>query len=288
MNPIRLFAAAARKVDKALLSSVKMRMLAASSEPRVAAVGDALTRLCSHRLVEEEARWIRSIEGIRSETEASTEKVQVPDFGAGTPADTRADDAMKQGVQCTEVIGDACRNYSKEPLWAELLFLLIRELRPKCCVEMGTCLGISAAYQAAALELNGDGHLFTMEGAPAFAAVAGSNWERLGLSKRVSVFVGPFHQTMGDVLDAAGQVDCCFIDGHHDEAATLEYFERVLPRLAPESLLIFDDIRWSPGMWRAWEKICQDRRAGFCVDLNKVGLCLTGVRAAGRVNLRLE
>lgn len=112
---------------------------------------------------------------------------------------------------------------------------------------MGACLGISGAYQAAALELNGAGKLCTMEGAPAFAQVAIGNWKSLGLSERVSVAIGPFHTTLAAVLATGRPVDFCFIDGHHDEAATMQYFEQVLPCLAPAALLVFDDIRWSRG-----------------------------------------
>lgn len=281
-------AAIVRKADKALFSPAKMRQLAASADQRLAAVGRALLGLRSSRLSPEEKRWIDEIERVRADTEASKEEVQVPDFGAGSPDDARGDTQMRQGVTCTEVIGKACRNYSKEPLWAALLFHLIRNLRPQSCVEMGTCLGVSAAYQTAALELNGAGCLHTLEGAPAFAEVARQNLERLGLAGRVRIYTGPFHETLAGVLREAGQVDCCFIDGHHDEAATVAYFDQVQPFLAPESLLIFDDIRWSSGMKRAWDRIREDARSSFWVDLGKVGLCVTGVSRRGGLNLRLE
>lgn len=288
MNPARLLSAAARRADKALLSPLKMRRLAGAADPQLASVGRALVNLCARRLEPEEARWIQNIERIRAQTETSTKVVEVPDFGAGSAQDARTATEMKQGRLCIEIIGGACRNYSKEALWAELLFHLIRQFKPVSCVEMGACLGISGAYQAAALSLNGAGKLHTMEGAPAFAQVAIDNWKTLGLSERVSVSIGPFHNTLASVLAEGRPVDCCFIDGHHDEMATLHYFEQVLPCLAPSALLVFDDIRWSPGMKRAWDKIRMDSRTGFHVDLGKVGFCLIGCGALGGVCLRVE
>jgi hypothetical protein len=38
--------------------------------------------------------------------------------------------------------------------------------------------------------------------------------------------------------------------------------------------VVFDDIRWSEGMMRAWEGICADGRASMTVSLGAVGLCL--------------
>lgn len=267
---------------------MKMRRMAASSDTRLAAVGTALLNLRAGRLSPQEKEWIERIERVRTDTEASKEEIEVPDFGAGSPEETRADEEMRQGVVYKVVIGEACRNYSKEPLWAALLFHLIRQLRPESCIEMGTCFGISAAYQAAALQVNGQGALRTMEGAPSFAAVAARNSGSVNLSERVSIVTGPFHATLDGVLREAGRVDCCFIDGHHDEVATLNYFEKVMPFVSPQALLIFDDIRWSPGMKRAWDRIRSDERTGFFVDLGKVGLCLVGAHERGGVNLRLE
>ena len=41
---------------------------------------------------------------------------------------------------------------------------LVRELRPHSCLELGTGVGVSAGYQAAAMELNGVGRLLTLDG----------------------------------------------------------------------------------------------------------------------------
>ena len=75
-------------------------------------------------------------------------------------------------------LGDMTRS-STSPRWAYLLFRLIRELRPESVLEMGSCVGISACYQAAALELNGAGKLLTLEGAPVLAARTARSIEEL-------------------------------------------------------------------------------------------------------------
>lgn len=289
MNLTRLIPSIIRKVKKSFITPRQIRNLAASSDAQVAGVGKALLDLTEHRLEPAAQQWISKIESVRHDTNNSTQVVEVPDYGAGGPKDTRSDDEMKKGRICTEIVGQACLNYSKEPLWAELLFQIIRQLKPASCIEMGACLGISGGYQAAALELNGSGRLVTMEGAPSFAQIAAKNLQSLGLGHRAKVVVGRFHDTLVGVLVETKPVDYCFIDGHHDEAATIEYFERVLPCLAPRAVLLFDDIRWSPGMLRAWMKICSDSRVRVSFDLGKIGICLTGSSGReGRHELVIE
>jgi predicted O-methyltransferase YrrM len=288
MNLTRLIPSIIRKVKKNVITPRQIRSLATSSDAQVAGVGNALLDLIDRRLEPAAQQWISKIESVRQETNNSTQVVEVPDYGAGGPEDTRSDDEMKKGKICTEIVGEACRNYSKEPLWAELLFHIIRQLKPTSCIEMGACLGISAGYQAAALELNGAGRLVTMEGAASFAQIAEQNLKRLGLGHRAKVVVGRFHDTLDGVLAETKPVDCCFIDGHHDEVATVEYFERVLPHLSPRAVLLFDDIRWSSGMLRAWTKISSDSRVQASFDLGKVGICLLGASESIRCKLVIE
>jgi hypothetical protein len=71
----------------------------------------------------------------------------------------------------------------------------------------------------------------------------------------VKVAVGPFHLTIQGALAAASPVDFMFVDGHHDQRATLRYFEMALNYLADDSLAVFDDINWSDGMDRAWAQL---------------------------------
>jgi len=288
MNPSRLLRSIRRKFERTCITPGRIRQLTTSVDARVAGVGRAIEKTRYGSRTPEEDHWIQAIEKRRAALLASREIFEVLDFGAGTPADTRTQDQMSAGRVCTEVVGEACLKYSKEPYWAELLFHIIRQIKPVSCIEMGACVGISGAYQAAALELNGAGALHTMEGSPSFARITTETFETLGLKHRATVAVGRFFDTVDSVLTARAPVDCCFIDGHHDEMATIQYFAKVLPHLTAQAVLLFDDIRWSPGMIRAWERIRSDSRAGVSIDLGKIGICLTGAGRAGRFSICLE
>ena len=231
--------------------------------------------------------WIARIERVRAEMNASTVSISNVDYGAQVPGRALSAEAMNEGRVVTRTLGELSRASSKPPRWALLLLKMIRELRPAVCVELGTCVGLSAAYQAAALELNQRGKLVTLEGAPPLAAIARQNLARLGL-RRATVVTGRFKDTLPGVLLDHGPVDLAFVDGHHDERATLEYLEALHPHLAPGATLVFDDIHWSPGMTRAWAAIAADPRHALSLDLHQLGVCAVGARREGPRIVRLR
>jgi predicted O-methyltransferase YrrM len=234
----------------------------------------------------EERAWIDRIERVRRELNHSSVKISNIDYGARTAEGTLSAEEMHEGRVVTRTVGELCRSSSKSYRWALFLLKAVRALQPVVCLELGTCLGISAAYQAVGLELNRRGRLYTLEGAVPLARMAEHNLAGLALD-RVAVTVGRFKDTLPGVLRECGPVDLAFIDGHHDEQATLAYFEQLLPHLSPRAVLMFDDIHWSPGMQRAWRAIAAHRRCDLSVDLQQIGLCVIGEGRAPRRALEL-
>jgi len=162
---------------------------------------------------------------------------------------------MRKGRRYEKNIGIICQEASIQPKWGLLLYVLVKEFKPSQILELGTSLGLSAAYQAAALETNHKGHLFTLEGAEAIANKAEMSLEQLGYSNLVSVIKGNFLDTLDSVLIEMKNLDFSLIDGHHDKKATLQYFEKIMPFLEDDAVMIFDDISWSKGMREAWDEI---------------------------------
>jgi len=219
----------------------------------------------------EEKDWITRIEQIRKQFTANPTPVTILDFGAGNPNCQRSEEEMKQGAVSTTTYGEICLG-SKPALWALLLFKLIRAIQPEIAIELGTCIGISAAYQSAAMLLNEKGHLISVEGSEAIADLAKKNLESLRL-KNVEIRCGTFQEVLPEIFAKISVVDYIFIDGHHDEKATVAYFEAALPHLSPNALLVFDDISWSSGMRRAWEKISKHPTVTLALDLKMLGIC---------------
>lgn len=263
-----------RAIDKAKRSVARSRGLHAlesdtSDAARMIARAIRVTR--ENTLTPDERAWVDRIEALRARVNASTRAIERVDFGAGRGDSGRNAHTMDQGVQVVETLGEVARNASKSPFWCRFLFALLRVAQPLSALEMGTAVGISAAYQAAALRLNGRGRLVTMDGAPSLAAIARENWRELGLDE-IEVVVGRFSDTLPGVLPTHRPLDYVFVDGHHDGDATLAYFDRLFPHLAPRAWVVFDDVAWSEGMRHAWERIAGDDRVALSVDLGAVGV----------------
>lgn len=245
----------------------------------------ALLATLDGELTTEERQWVERIEGLRRTLRASQTVVSRVDYGARDPRMQLSDEAMYRGETRTATIGDTCRTASNPLRNALLLFKLIRAFRPRLCLELGTSLGITAAYQAAALSLNGAGRLVTLEGADTIAALARENLSGLGLTN-VAVVVGRFQDTLEGVLREHQPIDYAFVDGHHDEHATVRYFRQILPALATKAVLVFDDIEWNAGMHRAWKAIAADSSVALAINLAAMGVCVLDRSSARRPEIR--
>lgn len=160
---------------------------------------------------------------------------------------------------------------SKKPIWCRLLYSITSELKPKSVLELGTCLGISTSYIAANLE--SASLFYSLEGADDFSLFAESSMLDMGLAKRVKFIRGLFEEKLPELLGNNIKFDLVFLDGHHDQYATINYFNMIKSRLSRNAILIFDDIRWSKGMLEAWKLVLQDKDVSLFIDFEQVGIC---------------
>jgi predicted O-methyltransferase YrrM len=202
-------------------------------------------------------------------------RIEILNFGAGSRHSTIRPTAEQSsaGYVTISTIGDVCRRAASKPRKGLTLYGLVRELRPRLGLELGTCVGISTAYIATGMRHNGHGRLVTLEGAPSLAEIARRTLDELALPG-VEVVVGRFADTLPSTL-ATGTFDFAFIDGHHDEDATIGYHRQLLPHLSREAVLVFDDIAWSDGMARAWDSVTAHPSTVLAVDLESFGVCVT-------------
>jgi len=257
--------------------------LPGSAPAPVRTVAAALERAMAGTFGPEERGPIDRIEALREELCASGAEVRMEDFGAGSRA--RGPEARGPGTVVTTV-GSVCASASKPRFWCGLLFHLARSARPARCLELGTSLGISSAYIGTALGLNGQGLLVSIEGSPAIAALAREHHRRLGI-RTVQVREGRFAEVLAPLLAETGTTDLVFIDGHHDEAATKDYFGRIRPSVPDGGIVVFDDIRWSEGMARAWREIRASAGIAADIDLGDMGVVVLGPDGGRRTRLDL-
>jgi predicted O-methyltransferase YrrM len=231
------------------------------------------TALC--RLSPDEKILFSRIAARRRELADDRRSITFTDFGKGSSDSTRSTEEMRQGT-AAELSVSQISLASKSPLWGCLLHKIVKYAGARHCLEMGTSLGISASYISAALPPAAS--FTTMEGAVPIAAIAQQTLQSLGLEHKASLCIGPFHETLEPLLQKSPPLDFVFVDGHHDEQATQDYFRRLLPHMHKGGIMVFDDIRWSQGMRRAWNAI--SRQAASLdlasLDLGSAGMVMPG------------
>lgn len=179
-----------------------------------------------------------------------------------------------------EDIADAPKS---PPEYAQLLYHLIRQFEPNRGIEFGTSVGISALYQAAAMERNGHGELTTMEMLADFSRAARKSASKLGLDHRITFKQGNFDELLPQLLKS-NTIDFAFIDGNHDGEATRSYYSQLRPALDDSAFLIFDDINWDRGMEAAWADIRRTDQVAVSATLGKMGICILDTDVEGQTH----
>ncbi len=162
---------------------------------------------------------------------------------------------------------------SKSKFWSTLIFNLIREFEPKNCLEIGSCIGISAAYQSSALRMNNKGRIITLEGSPERAEIAKNNFNLLKLDN-IELRVGRFEESLPKIVKEKKTFDFVFMDGNHNLNSTLEYFETIKPILSDNSIIIIDDNNYNQEMNRAWKELSNNEIVTCSIDLFVLGVLL--------------
>jgi predicted O-methyltransferase YrrM len=221
----------------------------------------------------EENSLIQEIEALRRELNASDRVITRTLYGLPTEYPHPVGEQVGDNRIVTETIGQACRRASRQQLWCLLLFKLIRTFRPTVCLELGTSLGITACYQAAALQLNQSGRLITLEGDETLASLAERHLKRLGFDN-ATVVRGKFEDTLTEVLNQHRPINYVFFDGDKRKGMLLQYFEQVCPFLADKAVVVFDDIYWSKVLEESWEVLEADNRIKVSIDTLALAVCL--------------
>ena len=119
-----------------------------------------------------------------------------------------------------------------------LLEQLVFALRARRVLELGTYSGYSSLSMAAALPEGG--RIDTCEVDEAHAEVAQRYIDRSPYAHRITIHLGPALETIERL---GGEWEFVFIDADKENYAN--YYEALLPRLAPSGLMAIDNSLWS-------------------------------------------
>ena len=198
------------------------------------------------------------IEEIRKELLNNTSPISKNSLGLGS----------KEIDTSEPTIGRVVKRSSIPAYTGQLLFRLSNYFKPESIIELGTSAGFSAMYLASGhknakvVSIEGDGNL---------TKLASANFNKLGLTN-VTLINGDFDASLPDILTNTKKIGLVFIDGNHSKEATMRYFKFISAKASSDSLIIFDDIRWSKGMENAWNNICQDENVSISIDMFNCGL----------------
>ena len=182
------------------------------------------------------------------------------------------------------LLSDIARTALGTPREAQLLYRLVLYLtaevrqnepeRTPLVLELGTSLGLTTAYLAATDSRN---RVVTFEGAQQVADIARLNWQKLSL-KNIECIIGNLDDTLPRYVEhtlynnARARVDLVFMDANHTYEATLRYYEQLRPLFHRKTIVVVDDIHWSPEMNRAWDELRRREEVTTSMDLYEMGL----------------
>lgn len=180
--------------------------------------------------------------------------IEVTDFGAGSRV-------FKSN---TRAINQIAKNAGISSKRAKLLFRMVRHFQPESILEIGTSLGLATSALALG---NPKAKITTLEGCPNTMHQCQLQLQKFNLN------VNTVNSEFSKYLKTATEHwKLIYFDGNHSKAATLEYFELLLPTITNDSVWIFDDIHWSTDMEEAWEIIQKHPKVKVTIDTFQWGI----------------
>ncbi|MDQ4140671.1 MAG: class I SAM-dependent methyltransferase, partial [Bacteroidota bacterium] len=168
------------------------------------------------------------IEKIRQDLYKKNKQILIVDFGAGSRIQNKP----------AKTIRHIAKTAANPPRMAQLLFRLVNFQQSTTILELGTSLGLTTAYLAAAKK---KARVFTLEGSPELAQQAQLLFKQLQL-RNIEVITGNFDETLPALLATLNTIDFALFDGNHRYEPTLRYFEWCREKATESSIFVFDDI----------------------------------------------
>lgn len=133
-------------------------------------------------------------------------------------------------------------NMQVAPEQAQFMQFLLRVLRAKNVLELGTFTGYSAL--AMALALPDDGQLITLDVSEEWTSKAFPFWEEAKQDHKIQLRLGPALESMYALINDgwAKKFDFIFIDA--DKTNYLQYYELALQLINPRGIIAIDNIFW--------------------------------------------
>ena len=129
------------------------------------------------------------------------------------------------------------------PEQGQFMALLVKMLRARRCLEVGTFTGYSALWVA--LALPPDGRLTACDVSAEWTSIGQRYWQEAGVASKIDLHLAPALETLDRLIAQGeeGQYDFAFIDA--DKGNYWNYYERAVRLLRPGGLIAVDNTLWS-------------------------------------------
>ena len=178
------------------------------------------------------------------------------------------------GINEQLTVSQICKKASSASIWGQFLFYLIKRQTEPHVLEIGTNLGMSGSYMLHALKNKQNSYFSTMEGVSDLCEISAQKFKLIDKTKRYEIIEGLYENTFLKIINRGKKYNFFFIDGNHQKEATLSYFFKLKTILSRPSILLFDDINWTPDMHQAWLIIKDDLDVLYSIDFFKWGLVI--------------
>ncbi len=195
----------------------------------------------------------QTIADYRNNLLADNTTIMVADFGAGSRV-------FKNNERQVKLLA---KHVGISPKRGKLLYRIGNYFQVENTLEIGTSLGIGTISLALSCK-----HVTTLEGCPETAKTALKYLNKNHIDN-VSLTVGNFDTEIPKLIE---KYDLIYMDGNHQQKATLSYFEQVLKLAHNDTIIILDDIHWSKEMETAWKIIYNDKRVSVSIDTFQWGI----------------
>lgn len=166
-------------------------------------------------------------------------------------------------------VSDRYRKTSISDYYGKILSSTCSYLNAKHFLELGTSLGVSAAYLASS---NSSIKGVTIDSNLNSTTKSQSLFDEFFFPHQVEFNNGKFNDILPYVLKDENKFDFVFIDGDHKYESTIDYVSQIKLFLSDNAVIVLDDIRWSRDMYRAWQELIQLTEFNYTVDFGRIGL----------------
>ncbi len=192
--------------------------------------------------LEENERQL-DIEAVRQQLYNADSIVSGIDYGAGSRiSSVSIADIAKYGISTEK----ECR----------MLYALAQMTGAKTIVELGTSVGLATSYLSRA---NDKAKVVTFEGNDTLTKIAKGLFQQM-YCENVELIEGDIDETLPNFLNGFDDIDMAVIDANHTGEALWNYFNLLKEKMSTSGIIVIDDIRWSPDMYKTWKKLisCPD------------------------------